>query len=207
MEGCKFELRTSLDAHFNFMLLTESSCKAPSLQLHHLLASLTSTQLGSQFSLTYDRHSKQQIPSPSTGAMLSAHDNHPTLVKRGRHSGNIHNFVEVLCFAVIVLCVRFALRSGGKIVVCIGNENTRILTILKWFSWTQHVISQTELVISQNSKGNFSNSTNDFSNSTDYLCDFSNLKQRFLKFNMRSLQLHPVISQNPASDFSNSMFI
>jgi len=121
MEGCRFELRTSLDAHFNFLLSTESSCKAPSLQLHHLLASLTSAQLGSQFSLSYDRHSKQQIPSPCTGAILSAHGNHPTLVKGGRHSGNIHSFAEVLCFAMIVLCLGFALglgfalRSGGEV--------------------------------------------------------------------------------------------
>jgi hypothetical protein len=95
--------------------LTESSCKAPSLQLHHLLASLTSTQLGLQFSLSYNRHSKQQIPSPCTGAILSAYGNHPTLVKGGPHSGNIHFFAKVLCFAVIVLCLGFALRSGGEV--------------------------------------------------------------------------------------------
>jgi hypothetical protein len=58
MEGCRFELHTSLDAHFNFLLSTESSCKAPSLQLHHLLASLTSAKLGSQFSLSAESSCK-----------------------------------------------------------------------------------------------------------------------------------------------------
>lgn len=42
------------------------------LQLHHLLASLTSAHLGAQFLLSYDRHSKQQTHHP-------AHGNHPTV--------------------------------------------------------------------------------------------------------------------------------